>query len=65
MDYSSHESSFSFDIKPVEWEKLVEQQGEENSLDIGDTWRSLRAKIQNCKEDNNKLIDAQERIARA
>lgn len=55
VDYSSHESPYI----------SVEKQGEEYSPGVADTLRSLRAKIRSCKADNCRLVEAQERLARA
>ena len=44
---------------------LVGQQEEEYSHGIVDTSRSLRAEIKIFKEDNDKLVEVEERITRA
>jgi len=53
------------DENSMEWDKLVEQHGEENSLEIADTLRILKAKIRTCKACNNRLIESEEIFAKA
>jgi len=55
VDYSSWDLSYI----------SVGHQGDEYSLGIVDTLRSLRAQIKICKEDNDKLVEAHERLTRA
>ena len=55
VDYNSRDSPYI----------LVGQQGDEYSLTIANTLRSLRAEIKSCKVDNDRLVEAQERLARA
>lgn len=55
VDYSSRDSPYRF----------LRQQGEEYSLGIAKTFRSLRAEIRSYKEDNDKLVKVQERLAMA
>jgi len=49
-------------MRSMEWEKIVEKQGEEYSLELEDTRMSVRVEIIIYKEDNNRLIEAKERI---
>lgn len=42
-----------------------EQHGDEYSLDIEYTLRSLTIEIRSCKVDNDKIIQSEERLARA
>lgn len=65
VGYSPHYSTYKPDVNSMEWERLVEQQGENYSLDLADTLRSLRPEIRSCKADNNMLIEAREVLARA
>jgi len=53
--YSSHESPY----------RSVGKQGDEHSLGVADTLRSLRVEIRSCKVDDDKLVEAQERLGRA
>jgi len=55
VDYSSCDSPY----------KSVGKQGGENSPSIEDTLRSLRENIRSCKADNDRLVEAQEILARA
>lgn len=55
VDYSSRDSSYI----------SVRQQGDEYSLGIVETLRSLREEIKSYKEDNKMLVEAQERLVRA
>jgi len=55
VDYSSQDSPYILD----------ENHGDGYSLDIVDTLRSLKAGIRICKEDNDKMIQSQERLVRA
>jgi len=58
VDYSSHDSPYRPYVKSMEWERLVEKQGEDYSLDQAYKLRSLRVEIRICKANNNKLIEA-------
>ena len=53
--YSSHDSPY----------KSIGKQGNVRSPSVEDTLRSLRAEIRSCKEDNDRLVEAQEILARA
>ena len=53
VDYSSHDSPY----------RSVGKQREEYSLGIAYTLRCLREEIRSCKADNDKLVEAQERLA--
>lgn len=64
-EYSSHESPYRPNVNSMEWEKFVKQQGDEYSLDLVDTLRSLRENIRILKANNNRLIEAHEILARA
>jgi len=55
VDYSSRDSPYRLDEKPRE----------EYSPDIAYTLRSLKAKIRSCKADNDRIIQSQERLAKA
>ena len=63
MDYSSHASPYRPNENSMEWDRSIEQQEEEYSPDIANTLRSLKAEIKSCKEDNNGLIKAHERLS--
>ena len=54
---------YSFDQSQhgYEEESSVDQGGGGDSPDLMDTLRSLRAKIRNCKVDNERLVKAQEK----
>lgn len=54
VDHSSRDSTY----------RLVGQQGDEYSPDIADTLTSLRVEIKSCKVDNDRLLEAQERVAK-
>ena len=55
VDYSSGESP----------NRSTKQQGDEYSPDIADTLIMFKAKIRSCKEDNDRIIQSQERLVRA
>ena len=55
VDHSSHDSPY----------KSVRKQGGEYSLGITDTLRSFRAEIRSGKMNKDRLVEAQERLARA
>jgi len=45
VEYITHDSPYRPNVNSVEWERSVEQQGEEYYLDLVDTLRSLREYI--------------------
>jgi len=53
VDYSSQDSPYGSD----------EKRGAGNSSNLADTLRSLKAEIRSCKEDNDKIMQAQEKQA--
>jgi len=55
VDYSPHDPPY----------KSVGKQGEGYSPDIENTIRSLRVEIKRSKENNDRLVEAQERLAMA
>lgn len=54
VDYKSHDSPYM----------SVEKQGDEYSPHIADTLRILKVEIRSCKEDNDRIIQSQERNLR-
>lgn len=62
VEYSSYESLYRPEETLVGWERLVKQQREGYSLGLADTLRSLKAEIVICNENNESLIEAQERL---
>jgi len=55
VDYSSWDSLY----------RSNEKHKEEYSPDIADILRILKAEIKSCKEDNDMIIQSQDRLARA
>lgn len=53
VDYGSRDSPYGSD----------EQRGVGNSSDLADTLKSLKAKIRSCKENNNRIIQPQDKQA--
>lgn len=54
VDYSSCDSPY----------RSTRKKGGKHSPSISYTLRSLRAEIKSCKEDNDRLVEAQEILAR-
>ena len=54
VDYSSYDSPY----------KTIRKQGGEYLPGIADTMMSWKAEIRSCKLDNDRLVEAQERLAR-
>ena len=65
VEYSSYDFLYILEEKSIGCEKSVEQQGEGDSLNLADTFRSLTIDIRSSKFDYEKSIEAKERLEKS